>query len=199
MLQFPFAVVVLLAQSILSLSIQPAQTRRSDQPIQINRTTQSHQVSSANQAGQVQRIDKIDPVSPTSPVTSGGFQTAQQGQLIQQNQGSQKRQASQEGGWQEVFASQGWYKNLEGQQKEFSGVLERIPHANQPSTLQRTSYYRLGKRTVFTRGKKVPLLEKMVAKGVQIRGKVYKIELEGKQLNEIWPAAVRLSPKDLPR
>jgi hypothetical protein len=59
----------------------------------------------------------------------------------------------------------------------------------------RTSYYRLRDRTVYTGGKKVKALDRLIGKEVEIRGKPVNMELEGQALAEIWPAAVRPTPE----
>ncbi len=96
-------------------------------------------------------------------------------------------------GWAALFADEAWYKKQAGEEKTFSGKLESVTPP-EISTLQRDSYYKLGDRTVYTGGKKVDALDKLVGKAVEIRGKAYDISLEGKGVSEIWPAAVREKP-----
>lgn len=99
--------------------------------------------------------------------------------------------AAEPGQWQKLFADEDWYKGAEGKEQVFRGKLEAVPGAGGPSTLMRTSYYRLGDRTIYTGAKKVAALDKLVGKSVEIRGKPVAMELEGQSLSEIWPAAVR--------
>lgn len=96
--------------------------------------------------------------------------------------------------WEKLFEDEAWYKNTAGKEQVFRGKLEAIPNAGGPSTLQRTSYYKLGDRTIYTGAKKVQALERLVGKQVEIRGKPVDMELEGQSLKEIWPAAVRPQP-----
>ena len=93
--------------------------------------------------------------------------------------------------WQMLFAKERWYKNQKGKEVVFRGKLESVPNAGAPSTLQRTTYYRLGKRTIYTGAKRVPALDRLVGQQVEIRGKAVDFKLEGQSVREIWPAAVR--------
>lgn len=95
--------------------------------------------------------------------------------------------------WQMLFQDQRWYQGARGPERVFKGTLRAIPHAGgMATTLQRTSYYRLGDRTIYTGAKKMPVLDKLVGKPVEIRGKAVDMNLEGQSLKEIWPGAVRL-------
>ena len=92
-----------------------------------------------------------------------------------------------------LFADENWYKQQKGEEQEFTGVLKAIPqNPNEMTTLQRTSLYSLGDRTIYTGAKKVDALDKLVGKKVIIRGKPYDINLEGQRVSEIWPGAVRV-------
>ncbi|MBL8793307.1 MAG: sigma-70 family RNA polymerase sigma factor [Planctomycetia bacterium] len=93
--------------------------------------------------------------------------------------------------WEKLFENEDWYKQTKGTEQVFKGKLEAIPNADAPSTLQRTSYYKLGDRTIYTGAKKVAALDKLVGKEVEMRGKPVDMNLEGQSLKEIWPAAVR--------
>lgn len=97
--------------------------------------------------------------------------------------------------WDKLFADEDWYKSTEGKEQVFQGKLEAIPDTGGATTLQRTSYYRLGDRTIYTGAKKVPALDKLVGKAVEIRGKPVDMNLEGRSLKELWPAAVRPQAK----
>ena len=92
-----------------------------------------------------------------------------------------------------LFADEKWYKEQKTEEQEFVGKLAAVPNAENPSTLMRTSYYRLGDRTIYTGGKKVAGLDVMVGKKVVIRGKPFDVALEGQAVSEIWPAAIRES------
>ena len=94
------------------------------------------------------------------------------------------------GEWTKLFADEKWYKDQAGKEEVFSGKLEAVPEGG-PGILMRTCYYKLGARNVHTLAKKVPALDKLVGKKVELRGKAVDVELEGKNLHEIWPAAVR--------
>ncbi len=99
--------------------------------------------------------------------------------------------AGAEGAWTRLCADENWYRQERGNEQIFRGTLEAVPNAGGPSALQRTSYYRLGERTIYTGAKKVEALERLVGKAVEIRGKPVDMNLEGQALKEIWPAAVR--------
>lgn len=95
------------------------------------------------------------------------------------------------GAWQKLFADEAWYKNAAGQERLFTGVLNAVKDdPNMATTLQRTSFYSLDKRTIYTGAKRVDALDKLAGKVVTIRGKAVDMELEGREVREIWPAAV---------
>lgn len=94
-----------------------------------------------------------------------------------------------------LFAKEKWYQNQPGKERVFVGELERIPNAGLPSTLQRTSYYRLGKWTIYTGAKRMKPLEKLVGQRVALCGKAVEFNLEGQSLREIWPATVQAAPE----
>lgn len=96
-------------------------------------------------------------------------------------------------GWTKLFEDAKWYKESQGKEEVFAGKLEAIPQADGATTLMRTSFYKLGDRTVRTRVQKVKILDGMVGKKVEIRGKAVDMALEGQSVKEIWPAAVRLA------
>ena len=96
--------------------------------------------------------------------------------------------------WQKLFENEEWYKGQAGKEETFTGTLEAVKGAGGPSILMRTSFYRLGERTIYTGARKVKVLDELVGKKVEIRGKAVDMELEGQNLKEIWPAAVRLAP-----
>ena len=93
--------------------------------------------------------------------------------------------------WQPLFADADWYRSQSGQERDFSGVLEAIPPSGFLTTLQRDAQYRLGDRTLYTGAQRHPTLDALVGAPVVIRGKAVDMELEGTQVREIWPAAVR--------
>jgi RNA polymerase sigma factor (sigma-70 family) len=96
------------------------------------------------------------------------------------------------GAWQNLFAAKRWYKSQKGTEQIFKGKLIALKRAaGMDTTLQRTSHYKLGDRTIYTGAKKLSLLDKLVGKNVEIRGKPVNMSLEGRNLKEIWPAAVR--------
>ncbi len=72
--------------------------------------------------------------------------------------------------WEKLFADEDWYKQAEGKEQVFQGKLEAVKNAGGPSTLMRTSYYRLGKRTIYTGARKLKTLDRLVDKNVEIRG-----------------------------
>lgn len=94
--------------------------------------------------------------------------------------------------WQRVSGDEKWYRdNKEAKEENLTGVLEAVPAVGGPTTLQRTSYYKLDGRSVFSGGKKHPALDALVGKKVEIRGKAVSLELEGQKLNEIWVGQIR--------
>ncbi|HUT33438.1 MAG TPA: hypothetical protein VNE39_08175 [Planctomycetota bacterium] len=96
-------------------------------------------------------------------------------------------------GWQPLFENEQWYRQQPGKEIVFRGKLEAVKGAGGPSTLMRTSYYRLGDRTIYTGAKRVGALGALVGKEVELRGKAVDLELEGQSLREIWPAAARIA------
>ena len=96
------------------------------------------------------------------------------------------------GAWTDLFSGENWYKNQGGAEKIFTGTLEAVAaRPGMATTLMRTSHYRLGRRTIYTGARKVPELDALVGKKVEIRGKGVDMALEGREISEIWPAAVR--------
>lgn len=93
--------------------------------------------------------------------------------------------------WQDLFSNEDWYKSAEGKEQVFKGKLEAIPDAGGIGILQRTSHYKLGDRKLYTGARKHPALDKLVGKAVEIKGKPAEFELEGTNVREIWPSAVR--------
>lgn len=102
-------------------------------------------------------------------------------------------------GWQLLFEKEEWYQKQPGKDTVFRGKLEAIKGADGPSTLMRASYYRLGDRTIYTGAKRLPTLDALVGKEVEVRGKAVDMELEGQSLREIWPAAVRATDGNAPK
>lgn len=99
--------------------------------------------------------------------------------------------AANTGRWEEVYANEPWYLKQAGEEMQFSGVLARAPDSGLGSAMQRAAVYRLGDRPVYTGGQTLPALEARVGRPVLIRGKAVAFPLEGQQVQEIWPAAVR--------
>jgi len=93
--------------------------------------------------------------------------------------------------WQDLGTDKTYQDKKDVKEQTFTGELEAIPNTGAPGIIQRTSFYKLGDKTVFTGGKKKPALDALVGKKVDIRGKAVDMELEGQQLHEIWPASVR--------
>ena len=94
--------------------------------------------------------------------------------------------------WQPLFAAERWYREQAGEERVFRGKLEVIPQGpHQASTLMRAAYYKLGDRTLYTGAQKRPELDRLAGQDVEIRGKAVDMFLEGVNVREIWPAAVR--------
>lgn len=96
--------------------------------------------------------------------------------------------------WYDVSKGEQWYKDSKQKEETFTGTLEAVPNAGGPGILMRTSFYKLGDKTVFTGGKKNKALDDRIGKKVEIRGKNTQMNLEGQALNEIWPGQVRTAP-----
>ena len=94
----------------------------------------------------------------------------------------------------DVFASQPWYLQEPAPEQEFSGLLEAIPASHAASALQRSAFYRLGERTVYTGTARPPALEGLAGQPVVIRGKAVELRLEGALVREIWPGSLRRQP-----
>jgi hypothetical protein len=94
------------------------------------------------------------------------------------------------GNWSDLFAGEAWYKQQKGEEQTFTGTLEGVKPAG-ATTLMRNAQYRLGNRTLYTGAKRVPALDALVGRAVEIKGKAVDMELEGQSVREIWPAAVR--------
>ena len=99
--------------------------------------------------------------------------------------------SSEQSGWQTIFAKQDWYLSQQGPEIEFSGVLEAVPAAGGGSSLQRSAFYSLGNRAIYTGGQRPAVLDALIGQAVVIRGKSVEFALEGTQIQEIWPAAIR--------
>jgi len=102
-----------------------------------------------------------------------------------------QRPGAVQGAWQTLFANEQWYQRQQGAEEVFRGKLEAVPNAGGFTTLQRTSYYKLSARTIYTGAKKVAALDRLVGRQVEIRGKPVDMALEGQEVREIWPAAIR--------
>jgi len=92
--------------------------------------------------------------------------------------------------WVNLFADEAWYKQQAGEEQVFRGKLEAVAPP-QASTLMRNALYKIGDRTIYTGAKKLPALDALAGKTVEIRGKAVDMELEGQAVREIWPGAVR--------
>ena len=99
--------------------------------------------------------------------------------------------SSEQGGWQTIFAKQDWYLRQPGPEVEFPGILEAEPAAGGASGLQRSVFYKLANRAIYTAGQRPAALDALIGQAVVIRGKSVEFAIEGTQIQEIWPAAVR--------
>lgn len=93
--------------------------------------------------------------------------------------------------WQDIGTDKAYRDNKDVKEKSYIGTLEAVPNAGAPGILQRASFYKLNDLMVFTGGKKNRELDALMGKKVEIKGKAVDMELEGKQLHELWPASVR--------
>jgi len=92
--------------------------------------------------------------------------------------------------WENLFAEEGWYRQQAGEEQVFRGNLEAVAPP-QAGTLMRNALYKLGDRTIYTGAKKLPALDGLTGKTVEISGKAVDMELSGQAVREIWPAAIR--------
>lgn len=92
--------------------------------------------------------------------------------------------------WVKLYADEAWYQESNEKEQIYTGILQAHQEPGGAGILMRAHYYKLNERLLYP-GKKHPELEKLIGQKVEIRGKPYDIELEGKALSEIWPAAVR--------
>jgi type 1 glutamine amidotransferase len=99
--------------------------------------------------------------------------------------------------WVDVSKGEKWYQEKKDvKEQTFTGKLLGIPGvAGQVGILQRSHYYKLDDRTIFTGGKRSDRLEKMLGQDVEVRGRVVEQELEGQKLVELWVASVRPAKK----
>lgn len=99
-----------------------------------------------------------------------------------------------EPGWTSVgdAAHQQACRQAAGPEQVFTGLLEQLPAPPRFSTLMRSHAYRLGDRKIA--GRRVPALDALVGRQVEIRGKALDMSLEGQDIREIIPAAIRAAP-----
>jgi type 1 glutamine amidotransferase len=98
-------------------------------------------------------------------------------------------------GFQDVGSGEKAYRDAKVKEQSFTGTLQAIPPATGVTTTMRTYLYELNDQPLFTHGKKNKALDALIGKKVEIRGKAIDMELEGKQLHELWPALVRPAQK----
>jgi hypothetical protein len=97
----------------------------------------------------------------------------------------------------ELFAKEEWYKETEGKETEFIGILKYTPRKEGVVGFGRFNPYKLemgeklGVRQVHVRGQD-KILAEYNGKKVKIIGKPVDMEVEGKNYKEIWPARVEL-------
>jgi hypothetical protein len=95
--------------------------------------------------------------------------------------------------WRLIFGGETWYIQQPESEQVFSGKLEAVA-ANVASSFQRSAYYRLAGRAIYSGGKHLELFDKRVGKPIVIRGKVISFPLEGGFVVEIWPGSIREEP-----
>lgn len=97
----------------------------------------------------------------------------------------------------ELFANEQWYKEQEGKERDFVGVLEKSKDAGKIG-FGRNNPYRLkmkgDEREVYIGGKP-QILAEYVGKTLKITGKAVDIGVEGKNHREIWPARLEVVPE----
>lgn len=103
--------------------------------------------------------------------------------------------AAPKGDWIKLFADEEWYKQQPGKEEVFQGKLEAV-QPPQASSLMRNALYRLAGRAIYTGGKKVATLDKLVDSEIEILGKAVDMSLEGQAIKEIWPSSVRSVNKE---
>jgi hypothetical protein len=94
----------------------------------------------------------------------------------------------------ELFAKEGWYRDQEGKEQDFVGVLEKSKNAGRIG-FGRNNPYRLvmkgDVREVYIGGKP-QILAEYVGKTIKLTGKAVDIGVEGKRHREIWPARLEV-------
>jgi len=98
----------------------------------------------------------------------------------------------------ELFAKEGWYKEQEGKEQEFVGILSKVNLKGKVG-FGRMNPYRLemeadGKKTVrevYVPGKP-EILDPYVGKKIKLIGKPVDMDLEGRKYAEIWPARLEV-------
>ncbi len=96
---------------------------------------------------------------------------------------------------EKLYADEKWYQQQAGAEQVFRGKLQAVA-APRASSLMRNALYKLGNRTIYTGAKKLPAFDALAGKEVEIRGKAVDMELAGRPVREIWPAAIRPAPAD---
>jgi hypothetical protein len=94
--------------------------------------------------------------------------------------------AAGEGKWIALSKDEKWYQEKDGKEQVFTGTLEANAGSGKPRLGGRSSPYMLGDHKVYS--KKIQILDDLVGKKVEIRGKEVNF---GKWGKEVWPAEIR--------
>ena len=142
---------------------------------------------------------RLDPsaVQPATPAAATqGSQPASASSQSTTSATSTATATSQAAGeWKNIYGELGWYKNQKDEEKVYEGTLEAVVRegpAKEPMAVR--AFYKLGDRAIYVGPKRSPLLEKMIGKKVEIRGKLQEIMVDSTPIKEIWPGAVREQP-----
>jgi hypothetical protein len=98
----------------------------------------------------------------------------------------------------ELFGKEAWYKDQNGKEQTFVGVLQLTPQAKGGTGTGRNNAYRLELgdkkyRDVYTSGNDA-VLKPYVGYTVKFTGKAVDADVEGKKYPEIWPSFIELVP-----
>jgi hypothetical protein len=98
----------------------------------------------------------------------------------------------------ELFGKEAWYKEREGKEQSFVGVLQLTPDAKGETGSGRRNTYRLEMgdkkyREVYTSGSDAAL-KPYVGYTVKFTGKAVDSEAGGQKVAELWPSYIELVP-----
>jgi hypothetical protein len=100
----------------------------------------------------------------------------------------------------DIFAKEGFYKEVKAPEQTFVGVLRKADRGKDVVGFGRFNPFKLEMEGNKTRevymGGKLKMLDPYVGKKVKIVGKPVDMEVEGRMHHEIWPASLEVLPQD---